>query len=214
DAAYRRIDNISPELVAEYQRELGADITADDIFDYVYGLLCSPDYRTRFAADLSKMLRRIPRVADRQTFDAFAAAGRELADLHVDYEQVEPYPLEEIATGRSSDPWEHFRVTKLRFGKAGKEVDRGTIIFNANVTLSGIPEEAYRYQLGPRSAIEWIMDRYQVRTDKASGIVNDPNDWSREVDDPRYVIDLLKRIVTVSLKTNRIVEALPALDVG
>lgn len=95
----------------------------------------------------------------------------------------------------------------------GKGKDRSRIVYNAHVTLNSIPEDAYRYQLGSRSAVEWIMDRYQVRTDKASGIVNDPNDWSREHDQPRYIIDLLKRIVTVSLETMRVVDALPDLDV-
>ena len=91
--------------------------------------------------------------------------------------------------------------------------DKSTIIYNSHITLKGIPEDAYRYMLGSRSAIEWIMDRYQVKTDKASGIVNDPNDWADEQDDPRYIIDLVKRIVTVSLETMAIVDGLPALDI-
>ena len=91
--------------------------------------------------------------------------------------------------------------------------DRSTITYNSRITLSGIPEEAYRYMLGSRSAIEWIIDRYQVKTDKASGIVNDPNDWSREVGDPRYILDLLARVVTVSLETMQVVDSLPALAI-
>ena len=81
------------------------------------------------------------------------------------------------------------------------------------IVVSGIPNDAYRYMLGSRSAIEWIIDRYQVKTDKASGIVNDPNDWAAEAGDPRYILDLLKRIVTVSLETMKIVDALPDLDI-
>lgn len=215
---YRRIDNINPEVVAEFRRDLGDDITADDLFDYVYGLLHSPEYRTRFAADLNKMLPRIPRVATREVFDSFRDAGRALGELHVNYESQEPYDLDEqVKATAPTDPYDRWRVTKMKFAKVRNsedklEANRSTVIFNDHVTLSGIPEEAYRYVLGPRSAIEWIIDRYQVRTDKASGIVNDPNDWSREVDDPRYIIDLLKRIVTVSLETNRIVDLLPSLD--
>jgi predicted helicase len=104
---------------------------------------------------------------------------------------------------------ELYRVTKMKIPKVKGQPDRSTIIYNTRVTLSNIPEEAYRYQLGARSPIEWIIDRYQVKTDAASGIVNDPNDWS---DDPRYIIDLLRRIVTVSLETMKVVDALPALD--
>lgn len=98
----------------------------------------------------------------------------------------------------------------MKIPKVKGKPDPSTIIYNSRVTLTNIPEEAYRYQLGPRSAIEWIIDRYQVKVDKASGIINDPNGWS---EDPRYIIDLLKRIVTVSLETMKIVDALPALDI-
>jgi len=113
-----------------------------------------------------------------------------------------------------------FRVEKMRFGKptaaqkaAGENKDRSTIVYNDRITLTGIPEAAYRYMLGSRSAVEWIIDRYQVKTDKDSGIVNDPNDWSREVKDPRYIIDLLAKIVTVSLETMQQVDTLPLLAI-
>jgi predicted helicase len=95
-------------------------------------------------------------------------------------------------------------------GKAGSR-DKTRIIYNAHLTLDGIPAEAHEYMLGSRSALDWILERYQVKTDKASGIVNDPNDWSREHQQPRYIIDLIGRIVTVSLETNRIIENLPGL---
>ncbi len=185
-------------------------ITKDDVFYYTYGLLHSPDYRERFAADLKKSLPRIPKVHD---FRGFAEAGRKLADLHIHYEQAEPYQgMVETATGDASGtaPRELYRVAKMKIPKAKGEPDRSTIVYNSRVTLSNIPEEAYRYQLGARSAIEWIVDRYQVKVDKASGIINDPNDWS---DDPRYIINLLRRIVTVSLETMKIVDELPPLDI-
>ena len=112
-----------------------------------------------------------------------------------------------------------YRVEKMAFPKVrddetGKLVsDRSSVIYNRWITVTGIPDEAYRYMLGSRSAVEWIIDRYQVKTDKASGIINDPNDWARDVEDPRYIVDLLARIVTVSLRTVEIVEALPSLDI-
>lgn len=99
----------------------------------------------------------------------------------------------------------------MRFAKRG---ERDTLIYNEQLTLVGIPEDAYRYQLGSRSAIEWIMERYRVTTHKESGIVNDPNDWCREQGNPRYIVDLLKSIVTVSLKTMTIVDSLPTLPLG
>jgi predicted helicase len=208
---YRRIDNITDWALTDYRATYGGQVTKDNIVYYVYGLLHSPTYRSEFAADLKKMLPRIPKVKD---FAGFVEAGRKLADLHLNYETIEPHVLDEIVTGDTSDV-QLYRVQKMAFGKgqSAKEKDKSRIIYNSRITVAGIPEEAYRYLLGSRSAIEWIMDRYKVRTDKASGIVNDPNDWATEHDEPRYILDLLRRIVTVSLETMKIVDNLPALDI-
>ncbi|WP_409332028.1 DEAD/DEAH box helicase [Trujillonella humicola] len=219
---YRRIDNITDEALAGFTVAYpGESISKDDVFDYVYGLLHSSEYRETYAADLKKMLPRIPFAAN---FRAFADAGKRLAALHLGYETVEPYPLDGLdITGPGGEAdYAFFAVPdkKMGFGKPtaeqkaeGARNDRSVILYNERITLRGIPEEAYRYTLGSRSAIEWIIDRYWVKTDKASGIVNDPNDWSREVGDPRYILDLLARIVTVSLETVRVVDGLPPLDV-
>lgn len=205
---YERVDNITDEILSDYRKSYGSGVSKDDIFYYVYGLLHSPTYRTDFAADLKKTLPRIPKVKD---FKGFADAGRELVTLHVGYEAVAPYPLEETVTAAPGVPDATlYRVQQMVFGKGkGATKDRSRIVFNSHVILSGIPDEAYDYTLGAKSAIEWIIERYQVKTDKASGIVNDPNEWS---DDPRYILDLLKRIVTVSLESVKIIDALPALD--
>ncbi|NAS26580.1 DEAD/DEAH box helicase family protein [Herbidospora sp. NEAU-GS84] len=210
DGGYERVDNITDAALRNF-REAYTDstITKDDIFYYTYGLLHSSEYCDRFAADLKKTLPRIPKVRD---FQAYVDAGRKLADLHIGYERAEPYKgIVETVSGNAAEitPRELYRVAKMKIPKVKGVSDRSTIIYNSRVTLTNIPEEAYRYQLGARSAIEWIIDRYQLKIDKASGITNDPNDWS---DDPRYIIDLLKRIVTVSLKTIKIVDSLPPLD--
>ncbi|WFE48863.1 DEAD/DEAH box helicase [Micromonospora sp. WMMD1155] len=210
-ARYERLDNITDSALNEYRKVHGdSKITKDDIFYYTYGLLHSPEYREQFAADLKKSLPRIPMVAD---FHGFAEGGRKLADLHIGYELAEPYPgiVETAAGDVSTTPLgQLYRVSKMKFARTKGVVDRSTILYNHRITLSNIPEEAYRYELGARSAIEWIIERYQVKTDKDSGIVNDPNDWA---DDPRYVVDLLKRIVTVSLETMKIVDGLPSMDI-
>ena len=217
---YRRRDNITDGALDTFQSAYGSLITKDDVYFYIYGLLHSPNYRRTYASDLKKMLPRIPLVADAEPF---VAAGRELSDLHLNYETADPYPLDGLKSGppaTDATAYEFYRVVKIGFGKpsaeqtaAGLRSDRTTIVFNSNVTLRGVPIEAYRYMLGTRSAIEWIIDRYQVKTDKASGIVNDPNDWSLEVGNPRYIVDLLARIVTVSLETMKIVDALPPLTI-
>ncbi|MFD7537215.1 DEAD/DEAH box helicase [Streptomyces sp. NPDC059819] len=210
---FERIDNVTDGALDDFRKAYDDPaLTKNDVFFYVYGLLHSPEYRNRFAADLKKSLPRIPKVRD---FHGFAEAGRKLADVHVNYEQAEPYKgIVETPTGdiSATPPSELYRVAKMKIPKTKGQADRSTIVYNNRIKLTNIPEEAYRYQLGARSAIEWIIDRYQVTVDTKgkSGITNDPNDWS---DDPRYIIDLLKRIVTVSLDTMKIVDGLPELDI-
>lgn len=205
DGAYRRIDNVSDECLSDYQQSFGPMVTKDDIFFYVYGLLHSPDYRVQFASDLRKMLPRIPKV---KSFQTFSEAGRALSDLHLGYESVRPYPLEEH---RSTDA--SYKVEKMRYATTGRVPDKSTIIYNSGIVISGIPADAHEYMLGSRSALDWIVERYQVRKDKASGIVNDPNDWSEGQGNPRYILELIARIVTVSTETVRIVKSLPAIEV-
>ncbi|MGW3890453.1 DEAD/DEAH box helicase [Micromonospora chokoriensis] len=211
---YRKVDNITDEALKLFAAAYGAMVRKDDIFLYAYGLLHSPEYRKNYAANLKKMLPRIPLVTDPWPF---VEAGRKLAELHLGYDSVTPYPLDGLDAEPTGDSYDFFRVEKMAFVKQrqdGKLVaDRSMIKYNSKITLSGIPADAYRYMLGSRSAIEWIIDRYRVKTDTASGIVNDPNDWSREVGDPRYIIDLLGRIVTVSLETMQVVDNLPALEI-
>lgn len=193
----------------------GEVITKDDIFYYTYGLLHSEDYRRRFADNLSKELPRIPCVKKAGDFWAFVEAGRALGDLHADYESVEPYPVTlkqgDLSLASIDDPVKFFRVEKMAYGK-GK--DRSIIHYNPNITLTGIPLEAYDYVVNGKSAIDWVMERQAVKQDKDSGIVNDANDYANEtIGDPRYPYDLLRRVITVSLETMKIVRSLPPLDI-
>ena len=219
---YTRVDNVTDGILADYRSSYGAEVTKDDIFFFVYGLLHSPEYRERFAADLKKMLPRIPKVTD---FWAFAKAGRGLSELHLGYETIEPWPLEEVvdgkvsigstsgtgSTGGSDDELLH--VVKMHYGGKRPKLDKSRVVVNEHLELRGIPDEAHEYMLGSRSALDWILERYQIKTDKASGIVNDPNDWGREHGDPRYIVDLVKRITRVSVETVRIVASLPPLNI-
>ncbi len=138
-------------------------------------------------------------------------AGERLFDLHIRYEEQPEYPLsEETALGGESDP-EFYRVQKLRWGGNNRTPDKSQLVVNSNVTLTGIPDEAHEYMLGSRSALDWILDRYQVKTDKASGIVNDPNAWGLEHGNPRYIVDLIKKVTYVSVETVKVVNSLPRL---
>lgn len=202
---YVKRDAITDGALKIFQKGYGSDISKEDLFFYVYGVLSSSEYRERYQADLTKVLPRIPMAKD---FWAFSNAGRELSRLHLDYESIEPYSLDETTGQLGLDPKSDFRVAKMRFGKKDKAEDRSVIIFNSHLTLTGIPSEAYDYVVNGKPAIEWIMERYQYDTDKPSGIINDPNDWS---DDPTYIVNLVKRIVRVSIETVRIVKSLPPL---
>ncbi|SHP22416.1 Conserved protein of uncharacterised function (part2) [Mycobacteroides abscessus subsp. abscessus] len=205
---YRRIDNITDDILKLYRKSLGSDkITKDDIFEFVYGLLHSPTYRTKYAADLKKVLPRIPTPKTLDEFEQFRLAGRQLMSLHADYESAAPYPLD-VQIKKDADPQdrETWRVEKMKWKS---KTDHTALIYNPQVTIVGIPEDAERYLLGSRTALDWIRERYQVRTDKDSGIVNDPNDWCDEHDDPTYIIDLIKKVTTVAVETTRIVDSLP-----
>jgi predicted helicase len=207
---YRRRHAITDAMLQIFRAAYEPRVGKEDIFYYVYGILHSPEYRTRFAADLKKMLPRIPLTREAADFWRFSQAGRDLAHWHLHYETAEPYPLHEHSDTLPFDEWEHYRVQKMTFGRQRKMIDKGTIHYNSSITLSGIPLEAYEYVVNGKPALEWILERYQVTVDKDSGI--DPNDWCREHNQPRYIIDLVKRIVRVSLETNRIVASLPPLN--
>lgn len=210
---YVRVDNITDEIKEIYRDALGGDVSGDDIFHFVYGKLHDPGYRTQYAADLKKMLPHIETPSSRAEFEKFVAAGKELMALHVDYESVEPWPLDIQVKGDESDR-ETWRVQKMKWAKrkdpeTGKNVNDVTkLIYNKQVTISGIPAEADGYMLGSRSAVAWLIDRYQVKKDKASGIVNDPNDWADEVGNPRYIVDLIGKVTRVAMETVRIVDGL------
>ena len=215
----RRRDAITNAGLAHFQSAYpGEAISKEDLFYYIYGILHSPDYRERYADNLSKELPRIPRVRTAADFWAFSKAGRELAALHLNYEKVDKYPLTIDSKGPLTDA--DYRVEKMKFAKrkdpgTGKSVnDRSTVIYNSKITMTGIPEAAWGYVVNGKAALDWVMERQAVRVDKASGIVNDANDWAIEtMHNPRYPLELFQRVVTVSLETQKIVAALPPLDI-
>jgi len=207
DQKYIRRDAISDFIFEKAQKQYGKNVTKEDIFYYVYGFLHSKEYRETFASDLKKMLPRLPLVDDVRDFWTFSKAGRKLAELHLNYETISPYPDAKI-TGDDSG---FYTVEKMRFPKKGQT---DTIIYNSRITISNIPDKAYQYVVNGKSAIEWIMERYQITTHKESGITNNPNDWSAEIGNPRYILDLLLSIINVSVQTVAVVESLPKLQLG
>lgn len=212
---YVRRDGVTDWVLSTARKQYGSRVTKEDIFYYVYGILHAPDYRTTFAADLKKSLPRLPLVESPDDFWAFSRAGRSLAELHLGYEQVEPYAgcrtIYSPLTNRG-DEISYLIDDKMRFGKLdSKTADKRIIHYNAGITIENIPLEAYDYVVNGKSAIEWVMERYAVKKDPASRIENNPNDWCREHVDPKYIYNLLLRIITVSLETMKIVYTLPKL---
>lgn len=205
---YIRHDGITDAILEDARAQYeDTAITKEDIFFYVYGFLHSPEYRAQFEADLKKSLPRVPLVDRPEDFAAFRDAGRALADLHLHYEN-QPAPEGVIVEKRA----DNFHVEKMRFAGKGKNKDKSVILYNDDITIRQIPPAVYDYVLNGRSAVEWIMDRYQIKTDKASGIRNDPNDWTAEHEDPQYILRLLLSVMTVSLRTMEIVRTLPKID--
>jgi len=191
----------------------GASISKEDLFYYIYGLLHSEEYKARYADNLSKELPRIPAVKKFDDFMAFSTAGRKLADLHLNYETVEPYAVSIeggallLSTFTDSD----YYVTQMKFAS---KADKSTVIYNHKITMHNIPVEAYEYVVNGKPALEWVMERQAVTTHKDSGIVNDANLWAKEtMGDAAYPLKLFQRVITVSLETMKIVKALPKLEI-
>ncbi|MFR9534942.1 MAG: type ISP restriction/modification enzyme [Rikenellaceae bacterium] len=201
---YIRHSAITDWALGQFRHAYGDfNISKEDIFYYIYGVLHSPQFRETYANDLRKEMARIPYVRD---FQAYSTAGRELAQWHLNYEEVEPYPLTEEWKGAT----QNFTVEKMKYPS---KTNKSAIIYNKHLTLTGIPTEAHNYIVNGKSALDWLIDRYRITTHKDSQITNNPNLWCEEHNTPRYIIDLIKRITRVSLETVRIVKALPPFDV-
>ena len=199
--------NFNDNINQKFADKLG--LSLDDTFAYIYGLLNSKEYQEKYANDLKKELARIPIVKNKEKY---VEVGKKLIDLHLNYEKVPVYDAVKVTTTGNAD----YKVKKMKFSKnkdpeTGKKMDdRSTIVYNETLTISDIPEKAYQYIVNGKSAIEWIMDQYQVKTDKKSGITDDPNDFS---DDPKYIFNLLLRIINLSVHTVDLINSLPELEI-
>lgn len=212
-------DALTEEGLAHFRSTYScANISEEDVFYYTYGILHSEDYRSRFADNLLKELPRIPCVRGINNFRAFVEAGRKLGDLHAGYESVEPYAVTltqgDLRLANISDPKSFYRVEQMRFAGKRSNPDKTTVVYNANITMTGIPLAAYEYIVNGKPALEWVMERQCVKFDKASGIMNDANHYAvGTADGPAYPLKLFQRVITVSLETVAIVRSLPPLEI-
>ena len=198
-------DGISDYIFNLTKQKYSTKITKEDIFYYVYGFLHSEDYKKEFEADLKKLIPRLPLVDDYNTFKIYSDIGRELAELHLNYENIER-DSNIIVEGEESN---NFKVEKMRFENKDK---KDIIIFNSDIKIKNIPLEAYDYQVNGKSAIEWVVERYAITVNKDSGIENNPNLWCEENENPRYILDLLLSVISLSLKTSELIKKLPKIN--
>ena len=199
---YVKKENINNEILIKFNDKYKFKISKEDIFYYIYGILHSKQYLIEYENNLLKENPRIPFVKD---FEKFSKAGKQLADLHINYEKVKPYDLK--INSVSNKP-----VHKMSFNRINGKIDKTTILFNNETLIQNIPLEAYYYIVNGKSAIDGIIDQYQIYVDKDSKIQNDPNDWGKENNQQDYILNLIKRVVTVSVETVKIINSLPLIE--
>ena len=197
-------DGISDYIFNLAKEKYSTKVSREDIFYYVYGFLHNEDYKKEFEADLKKLIPRLPLIDNYDTFKIYSDIGKELADLHLNYENIKR-DSNIIVEGEESN---NFKVEKIRFENKDK---KDIIIFNSDIKIKNIPLEAYDYQVNGKSAIEWIVERYAVSVNKDSGIENNPNLWCEENENPRYILDLLLSVISLSIKTNELIKKLPEI---
>ncbi|WP_419918755.1 type ISP restriction/modification enzyme [Candidatus Poriferisocius sp.] len=204
-------DNITDWALTQFQTRYGEHITKDDIWEYLYGVMHAPDWRERYRHDLQRNLPRIPLADD---FEAFRSAGRKLIDLHIGFETVEEWPVEcevEAMIDEGGLDASAYRIkTKMRWGKkkSGEE-DRTVLLINDRCRLVGIPAEAENYTVSGRSPLQWAIDSLRIKHDKSSKIIDDINQWHQWAEEPFNLIRHLRRLVTVSVESSRIINNLP-----
>ncbi|WP_419907499.1 type ISP restriction/modification enzyme [Candidatus Poriferisodalis sp.] len=214
--AAANLDNLSDWALEQFQAKYGAEITKDDIWEYLYGVMHSPHWRIDYRHDLQRNLPRIPLADD---FEAFRSAGRKLMDLHIDYETVDEYPVQCLVDGEPDEgdaDGNAYRIeSRMRWGKGpdGSE-DRTVLLLNRRCRLVGIPVETTRYTVSGRTPLQWAIDSLRVKHDKASGIIDDPNGWRDWADEPFNLIRHLRRLVTVSYESAHIIAWLPTSRPG
>lgn len=212
---YERKSAIAPFILEECRKRYGRSVTPEQVFYFVYGFLHDPHYRQRYENDLKKSLPRIPLPEAWERFAEISDLGLKLANLHLNYEK-QPKPegveLKQTTVVNANGKQEtHFRVTKMRYKS---KTDKSVIDYNECITITNIPDAVYDYVVNGKSAVDWVMERYQVHQHKESGIINDANDWATEVGNERYILDLLLSVMGVSVETGRLVGAVYGEEAG
>ena len=213
---YEKNDNIN-NVELENFRKFYSDknINKNNIFYYIYGLLNSKHFIDQFSNNLKKERIRIPMVKNKNDFKKFFEIGKKLSEIHINYEKIKKYPCKIINSSKNQkDPKDNYKVEKMYFGKLNGVINKSEIIYNKYISLQNIPLESYEYLVNGKPAIEWIMDRQTISIDKETKIVNDPNDYANEtIKNPAYPLELLQRIISLSIESQNLIKSLPALQI-
>jgi len=199
---YQKQHNISKWILEEFDKRYSVS-SPEDVFYYIYGILHSPDYRERYAAELKKDLPRIPFVKSKELFEIFREAGKNLADIHLNYETIEPYYGVKIKIDADEEDPQTYKITKMKLDK-----DNGELQYNDYITFSNILKEIFKYEINSRNPLEWVAEYYQIQEKKKEKIIWNPNDWLEETGNYKYIFDLIPRLITLSMKTLQIMERL------
>jgi len=205
----KKCDGIS-ELVFKQLKKKYGNLSKQDIFYYTYAFLHNEKFRNKFANNLKKDLPRIDFPNSREVFEEYAKIGKNLAELHLNYENQKPLSVCKIIYKTpQQNTFEYYSISKMK----PENKDKSKIIYNQNISIENIPLEVYNYKFAGRSAVEWILDQYQISTDKDTQISNDPNKWAKEKNNPKYILELLLSVITLSIRTLEIVEKIPDMEI-
>ena len=210
-----RLTLISTYVVDYFGKFYNKKISNTEIFKYIYGILHSPDYFNLFKNNLSRSLPRIPRVKKYEDFKKFSKLGTSLMSLHINFEEVPKYDLDIQIKNNKIEKKKLYQISKMKFFKdKNNRVDLTKIEYNNNISLNGIPKESFNYKVNAKSPLEWVMERQSIKVDKDSLITNNPNDYANEtMKNPAYPLELLQKVITVSLETQKLIKNLPKLDI-
>ena len=187
-----------------------------ELFNYIYAILHSKEYTDKYENDLLNNMARIPIVKKYNDFKDFSSIGEKLLKTHLEYENAKKFKIQiEInSEDKKINDKDLYKLNKMKMIQKKDKSYSDKIIYNKYISLSGIPLEAHNYKINAKSPLEWVVDKQSYNVDNKTGIINDPNIFANEtMKNPAYPLELLQKVITVSLETQKLIKSLPKLDI-